>query len=326
MSGDSESDIMRVKLEIDESAGDLDVAREKFESALQDLLFKEEVSDSEADEQQQQQHAHKESAPEMSINILSSNDGVESSIAPLSRPPRKRRRKDTEITQVSGATAGNQQSSFVVRIFDRSIDLAHFNADSPLYPICRAWLLNEPSTAGGAGLSDLNISTPPPSSPEGTSPELAEVHSLPKPASWGSNYAGRTNPLIPTPVLPPPALLEPRGCHLLKADMPDIPSPAGLLVPLMVLASQWGVSKGATPLFVARERKPPRFWAVDGDGPLQLRGRTDDVPCFWSGQSEVEGLDEHHSLLGCVVNDVKSLYSAAGCDVRFLFLPLPRVS
>ncbi|KAG0724434.1 hypothetical protein GWK47_040570 [Chionoecetes opilio] len=43
------------------------------------------------------------------------------------------------------------------------------------------------------------------------------------------------------------------------------------------------------------------------------------------GQPEVEGLDERHSSLGCVVDDAKSLDSAAGLDVRFLFLPLPRV-
>ncbi|KAG0722859.1 hypothetical protein GWK47_043767 [Chionoecetes opilio] len=43
------------------------------------------------------------------------------------------------------------------------------------------------------------------------------------------------------------------------------------------------------------------------------------------GQPEVEGLDERHSSLGCVVDDGKSLDSAAGLDVRFLFLPLPRV-
>ncbi|KAG0716331.1 Charged multivesicular body protein 2a [Chionoecetes opilio] len=43
------------------------------------------------------------------------------------------------------------------------------------------------------------------------------------------------------------------------------------------------------------------------------------------GQPEVEGLDQRHSSLGCVVDDAKSLNSAAGLDVRFLFLPLPRV-
>lgn len=31
-----------------------------------------------------------------------------------------------------------------MKLFDRSVDLAKFNEDTPLYPICRAWMYNEP--------------------------------------------------------------------------------------------------------------------------------------------------------------------------------------
>lgn len=35
-----------------------------------------------------------------------------------------------------------------MKLFDRSVDLAQFDEDSPLYPICRAWIRNQPSNRG----------------------------------------------------------------------------------------------------------------------------------------------------------------------------------
>ena len=34
--------------------------------------------------------------------------------------------------------------SFVIKLFDRSVDLTKFNEDMSLYPICRAWMNNYP--------------------------------------------------------------------------------------------------------------------------------------------------------------------------------------
>jgi hypothetical protein len=31
-----------------------------------------------------------------------------------------------------------------MKLFERSLDLAQFNEDSSLYPICRAWIRNQP--------------------------------------------------------------------------------------------------------------------------------------------------------------------------------------
>lgn len=33
---------------------------------------------------------------------------------------------------------------YIMKLFDRSVDLAQFDEDSPLYPICRSWLKNRP--------------------------------------------------------------------------------------------------------------------------------------------------------------------------------------
>ncbi|KAJ8949328.1 hypothetical protein NQ314_008248 [Rhamnusium bicolor] len=34
--------------------------------------------------------------------------------------------------------------TYVMKLFDRSVDLARFQEDTPLYPICRAWMQNQP--------------------------------------------------------------------------------------------------------------------------------------------------------------------------------------
>ena len=33
---------------------------------------------------------------------------------------------------------------YVMKLFDRSVDLAPFTDETPLYPICRAWMENDP--------------------------------------------------------------------------------------------------------------------------------------------------------------------------------------
>lgn len=38
------------------------------------------------------------------------------------------------------------RQSYVMKLFDRSVDLAQFKEDSPLYPICRAWMTNQPKS------------------------------------------------------------------------------------------------------------------------------------------------------------------------------------
>lgn len=49
--------------------------------------------------------------------------------------------------------------TYIMKLFDRSVDLAIFDEDSPLYPICRAWLKNSPHSRD-----------PPPQSPEPEAP------------------------------------------------------------------------------------------------------------------------------------------------------------
>ncbi|WP_323174837.1 hypothetical protein, partial [Natrialba sp. PRR66] len=49
---------------------------------------------------------------------------------------RKRKRKENPPTPF--------HHTYVMKLFDRSVDLAQFEEETPLYPICRAWMKNQP--------------------------------------------------------------------------------------------------------------------------------------------------------------------------------------
>lgn len=34
--------------------------------------------------------------------------------------------------------------TYVMKLFDRSVDLGQFQEEMPLYPICRAWVVSHP--------------------------------------------------------------------------------------------------------------------------------------------------------------------------------------
>ncbi|XP_065086779.1 protein lin-37 homolog [Ochlerotatus camptorhynchus] len=63
-----------------------------------------------------------------------------------SLPLRGRPPKRLKMEQLSVGLRHQQGSSFIMKLFDRSVDLARFEGDSPLYPVCRAWMLNKPRT------------------------------------------------------------------------------------------------------------------------------------------------------------------------------------
>ncbi|CAB3382077.1 Hypothetical predicted protein [Cloeon dipterum] len=52
-------------------------------------------------------------------------------------PSKKRRRREVQET-------GGPHHSYVMKLFDRSVDLAQFNEKTALYPVCRAWMANKP--------------------------------------------------------------------------------------------------------------------------------------------------------------------------------------
>ncbi|XP_062364189.1 protein lin-37 homolog isoform X2 [Cinclus cinclus] len=103
--------------------------------------------------------------------------------APGKRPPgrfpqqrRKKRREGGEGPE----TPPPKHNSFVIRLFDRSVELGQFPAGTPLYPVCRAWIGHSPA---------------PGPSPEQAPPGAEDVVALPPP---GPALA----PRIPSPLGP----------------------------------------------------------------------------------------------------------------------------
>lgn len=65
------------------------------------------------------------------------------SVIPTRGRPPKRFKTEADDT-VTSSTAAVIHQSFIMKLFDHSLDLAKYGPDSALYPICRAWMLNQP--------------------------------------------------------------------------------------------------------------------------------------------------------------------------------------
>jgi len=55
---------------------------------------------------------------------------------PMSPSKKKKRKEAVEV--------GGPHHTYVMKLFDRSVDLAQFNEKTALYPVCRAWMANKP--------------------------------------------------------------------------------------------------------------------------------------------------------------------------------------
>ncbi|XP_013377845.1 PREDICTED: protein lin-37 homolog isoform X5 [Chinchilla lanigera] len=95
------------------------------------------------------------------------------------------------------------KDTYVIKLFDRSVDLAQFSENTPLYPICRAWMRNSPSVRE----HERSPSSPLPSLPEDeegsevTNNKSRDVYKLPPPTAPGPpGDACRSR--IPSPLQP----------------------------------------------------------------------------------------------------------------------------
>ncbi|XP_028598520.1 protein lin-37 homolog isoform X4 [Podarcis muralis] len=110
-------------------------ARNRLDAVLQCLLEKSEV-----DREQMEEDSGKTPSDVLSKDSSPTATGKR----PSSRFSHHRRKKRKETDD--GLTEGGQQkqNTYVIKLFDRSVDLAQFSESTPLYPICRAWMRNSP--------------------------------------------------------------------------------------------------------------------------------------------------------------------------------------
>uniref|UniRef100_A0A8C1WPL5 Lin-37 DREAM MuvB core complex component n=1 Tax=Cyprinus carpio TaxID=7962 RepID=A0A8C1WPL5_CYPCA len=98
--------------------------------------------------------------------------------------------------------ADTNQDAYIIKLFDRSVDLAQFSTTTPLYPICRAWMRNNPS------MQERTKPSPPHSSGEDEMTDMLNgkgqnVYRLPPPVSCPVGAAGEPVNLRIPPVEKP---------------------------------------------------------------------------------------------------------------------------
>ncbi|XP_030637771.1 protein lin-37 homolog isoform X2 [Chanos chanos] len=111
-------------------------ARNRLEAVLQGLMEK-----SDCEREQNEDDTGKVVADALSKDLSPSSAGKR----PSSRFPQHRRKKRKEMDDGLADPNQHKQNAYIIKLFDRSVDLAQFNSSTPLYPICRAWMRNNPS-------------------------------------------------------------------------------------------------------------------------------------------------------------------------------------
>lgn len=61
----------------------------------------------------------------------------------LNKPSRGRPPKRVK-KELSPQPQQTVHHTFIMKLFDRSVDLGKYTPETALYPICRAWMLNQP--------------------------------------------------------------------------------------------------------------------------------------------------------------------------------------
>jgi len=110
---------------------------------------------------------------------------------------------------------GQYHHSYIMKLFDRSVDLAQFDEDTPLYPICRAWMKNEPH--GPKVQSEGEGESPVKTEPEAES-SVGYVYDLPPPQSIKLEQGEKRDVRIPSPL---PSTEEPLDIYADPGSAPD---------------------------------------------------------------------------------------------------------
>ncbi|XP_002829127.2 protein lin-37 homolog [Pongo abelii] len=204
-----------VKVKVEKSELEMAKARNQLDAVLQCLLEK--------------SHMDRECLDEEAGKTPSDTHNKDCSIAatgkrPSARFPHQRRKKRREMDDGLAEGGPQRSNTYVIKLFDRSVDLAQFSENTPLYPICRAWMRNSPSVRE----RECSPSSPLPPLPEDeegsevTNSKSRDVYKLPPPTPPGPpGDACRSR--IPSPLQP-----EMQGTPDDEPSEPE-PSPSTLI-------------------------------------------------------------------------------------------------
>ncbi|XP_011180515.2 protein lin-37 homolog [Zeugodacus cucurbitae] len=129
---------------------DIQQARGRFRNVLNDTMADSDDDDENASEEDLPHRGRppKHLANTMQREIQSPRSSRHNSLSPGKYiTPTKRRKREEQPTDDKSAAQPTQKiqaESFVMKLFDRSLDLSKYTEQTALYPICRAWMSNQP--------------------------------------------------------------------------------------------------------------------------------------------------------------------------------------
>lgn len=202
--------MLAVKVKVEKPDLEMASARSRLDAVLQGLLER-----SEGEREPLEEEAGKAPGDAHSKDASPTAPGKR----PSGRFSHHRRKKRREADEGLPDTPQQRHSTYVIKLFDRSVELGQFPEGTPLYPVCRAWMRNCPTArGGGAGgpppSNNGNSEAPPAPRQEGPGapPGKAEdIYELPPPAP-------PRPPRIPSPLGPEEGAPPP--------DQPPDPSPS----------------------------------------------------------------------------------------------------
>lgn len=183
-----------VKVKVEKSELEMAKARNQLDAVLQGLLEK--------------SHMDRERLDEEAGKTPSDTHNKDCSIAatgkrPSARFPHQRRKKRREMDDGLAEGGPQRSNTYVIKLFDRSVDLAQFSENTPLYPICRAWMRNSPSVRE----RERSPSSPLPPLPEdeegseAANSKSRDVYKLPPPMALGPP-GDACSSRVPSPLQP----------------------------------------------------------------------------------------------------------------------------
>ncbi|XP_028325999.1 protein lin-37 homolog isoform X2 [Gouania willdenowi] len=137
---------------------------------------------------------------------------------PSTRFPQHRRKKRKEMDEGIPESNPYKQNAYVIKLFDRSVDLAQFNTSTPLYPICRAWMRNNPLVREPLGSPSSPHSMTEDEATEMINGKCQNVYRLPSPTSCPLSSCGEPVNLRIPPMEKPTA-----------SPLTDVTTPRSLL-------------------------------------------------------------------------------------------------
>ncbi|KAL1378382.1 hypothetical protein pipiens_004000 [Culex pipiens pipiens] len=94
------------------------------------------------------------------------------------------RRSRVAPTSVGTDSIAIPHQTYIMKLFDRSVDLARFDENTPLYPICRSWMQNQPRANPSRVLrtpSPVKREYNPEMTEQYRNREIRDVRAMPKP-------------------------------------------------------------------------------------------------------------------------------------------------